>query len=212
MGVSTSLAWSPYPSDFEFINTDLDAISVPQHDGMITITTGGPPTPTPTPVSISGSIVYCSNPTPVPVPNVLLSLTGSASSTALSNGSGDYTFPALIAGGNYTVTPSKIALTIGSAGINTVDVIAVQRHYLGVALLNGCRLTAADVNENTVVNTVDVIAVQRFYLGLASGTASVGKYQFSPVSRSYNPLIGSQTSQNYDAVIFGDVAPPFVTP
>ena len=30
------------------------------------------------------------------------------------------------------MTPTKAALTPGSAGINTVDVIAVQRHFLNL--------------------------------------------------------------------------------
>ena len=42
-----------------------------------------------------------------------------------------------------------------------------------------------------------------------SGTANVGKYQFTPASRTY-PAVGSnQTAQNYDTLVFGDVAPGF---
>ena len=89
-----------------------------------------PPTPTPAPINISGTISYCSNPVPGPVPNVTLTLTGSASGSTLSDGSGNYTFSSLPSGGTYTVTPTKSALTPGSAGINTVDVIATQRHFL----------------------------------------------------------------------------------
>ena len=71
-------------------------------------------------------------------------------------------------------------------GINTVDVIATQRHFLVIGTpLAGCRLTAADVNGDTNVNTVDVIAIQRFFLGLTTGIANVGKYQFTPASRTY---------------------------
>ena len=124
----------------------------------------------------------------------------------MSNGSGGYLFPNLANGGNYTVTPSKAGLAPASTGINTVDVIGVQRHYLNVTLIPpGCRLTAADANGDLAITTVDVIAIQRFYLGLTTGTANVGKYQFAPASRSYSPLISNQTNQNYDALIFGDV-------
>ena len=144
------------------------------------------PTPTPTAVNISGAISYCSNPVPGPVPNVMLTLTGTMSTSILSDGSGNYTFSSLPSGGNYTVTPTKTALTPGSAGINTVDVIAAQRHFLNLGTpLSGCRLTAADVNGVGGINTVDVIAVQRFFLGLTTGIANTGKYQFTPVNRSY---------------------------
>jgi hypothetical protein len=165
------------------------------------------PTPTPTPVNISGTITYCSNPTLPPVPNVTLTLTGDASDSTLSDGSGNYQFSSLVAGGSYIVTPTKTALTPGSAGINTIDVVATQRHFLSLGTpLSGCRLTAADVNGNTVINTVDVIAIQRFFLGQVTGTANVGKYQFTPTSLSYLGIVTDQTAQNYDALVFGDVA------
>src|SRR5438045_3577259 len=114
-------------------------------------------------------------------------------------------------GGNYTVTPTKAALAPGATGINTVDVIAVQRHFLNLGTpLSGCRLTAADVNGDSSVNTVDVIAIQRFFLGLSTGIANVGKYKFTPVNRTYTGLTTNQTSQNYDTLVFGDVAAGFV--
>ena len=143
------------------------------------------------------------------MPNVTLSLTGTVSSSTLSDGSGNYTFSSLPSGGNYTVTPTKADLAPASAGINTVDVIAVQRHFLGLGTpLTGCRLTAADVNGSGGIDTTDVIAIQRFFLGQTTGIANVGKYQFNPVNRSYPGLVTNQTAQNYDTLVFGDVAFP----
>jgi hypothetical protein len=144
------------------------------------------------------------------VPNVTLNLTGDATGSTTTDLSGNYILSAP-AGGNYTVTPTKSALTPGSVGIDTVDVVAVQRHFLNIALLPpGCRLTAADVNGDTVIDTIDVIAIQRFFLVLSTGIANTGKYQFSPESLSYPAVSSNQTGQNYDALIFGDVAPGFV--
>ena len=108
------------------------------------------------------------------------------------------------------MTPTKAALTPGSAGINTVDVIAAQRHFLNLGTpLSGCSLTAADVNGNAAVDTVDVIAIQRFFLGLTTGIANVGRYQFNPANRTYSGIASDQIGQNYDTLIFGDVAAPF---
>ena len=170
------------------------------------------PTPTPTPlVSISGTVLYCSNPVPSPVPNVTLNLTGDSTASTTTDGTGNYTFSSLASGGSYTVTPTKAALPPGSAGIDTVDVVATQRHFLVIGTpLTGCRLTAADVNGDSAVNTVDVVAIQRYFLILSTGTANVGKYQFTPTSRSYLGIVSDQTAQNYDALIFGDVASHFV--
>ena len=99
------------------------------------------------------------------------------------------------------MTPTKAALAPGSTGINTVDVIAMQRHFLDLGTpLSGCRLTAADVNADSSVNTVDVIAVQRFFLGLSTGIANTGKYQFTPANRTYPGIVSDQTGQNYDTL------------
>jgi hypothetical protein len=128
----------------------------------------------------------------------------------MTDSSGDYLFSSLPSGGFYTVTPSKAARAPGSLGINTVDVVATQRHFLQIVLLSGCRLRAADVNLDNFVNTVDVVAIQRFFLGQTTGIANVGKYQFTPTNRSYAGIVSDQTGQNYDTLIFGDVASSFV--
>ena len=140
-----------------------------------------------------------------------MTLTGSMTDSQLSNGSGNYTFASLPSGGSYTVTPAKAARAPGSTGINTVDVVAIQRHFLNLTPLPpGCRLAAADVNSDATVNTVDVIAVQRFFLGLTTGIANAGRYQFTPVSRTYPAVATDQVGQNFDALVFGDVAAGFV--
>jgi hypothetical protein len=164
-----------------------------------------------TPSLVSGTVTYCPNPALPPVPNVTLTLTGSTLGSTLSDSSGNYTFTSLASGGTYSVTPSKAARTPGSAGINTFDVIAAQRHFLSLGTpLSGCRLTAADVNRDSAINTFDVIAIQRFFLGLTTGIAQTGQYKFTPVSRSYSPLVSDQSGQNYDALILGDAASGFI--
>jgi len=116
-------------------------------------------------------------------------------------------------GGNYTVTPSKANRPPGSAGINTTDVIAIQRHFLILGVpLSGCRLVAADCASPVGITTGDVIAAQRYFLVLTTGIGNVGRYQFSPTSRTYTPLSGNQTGQDFSAVVFGDVATPFAFP
>ena len=203
-GANTALTWRPPPDNFYFIDDNLDS-----HDpgstppGSITIQAAT--------INISGTISYCSNPSLTPVPGVTLTLTGDASGSTLSDGSGNYTLSSVPSGGNYTVTPTKAALTPGSTGINTVDVVAIQRHFLNLGTpLSGCRLTAADVNGLNGVDTVDVIATQRFFLGLSTGIANAGKYNFNPVNRGYTGVSSDQTGQNYNALVFGDVASSYV--
>jgi hypothetical protein len=137
----------------------------------------------------------------------VLTLTGSASGTTQTDSSGNYQL-AVIPGGNYTITPSKIPLAPSASGIDTTDVLAIQRHFFRQNL-TGCQAIAADVTGDGRVTTVDVIATQRFFIGLTTGIANVGRYQFSPPSRAYSGIGGNQTNQNYDTLIFGDVASHF---
>ena len=130
--------------------------------------------------------------------------------STLTDASGNYQFSGLSSGGSYIVTPSKAALLPATVSINTVDVIATQRHFLNVASLPpGCRQQAADANSDTAINTIDVVAIQRFYLGLSTGVANVGKYQFSPTSRAYLAIENDATDQNYNTYVVGDVTAPF---
>jgi len=203
-GANTALTWAVPPDNFYFIDTDLNGrppASAPP--GSITIQAAT--------LNISGTVTYCSNPSLPPVANTTLTLTGTSGGSTLTNGSGNYTLSSVPAGGNYTVTPSKAALAPASAGIDTVDVVAIQRHFLNLGTpLSGCRLAAADVNGAGGVDTVDVVATQRFFLGLTTGIANVGKYNFNPVTRTYVAPVSDQTAQNYDTLIFGDVATGFV--
>jgi len=141
-----------------------------------------------------------------------MTLSGSLTTSTVTDSAGNYTLSAS-PGGNYTVTPTKIGRLPGSNGIDTVDVTAIQRHFLQLGTpLSGCRLAAADVTQNGTIDTADVIAVQRFFLTYTTGIGQTGKYHFSPVNRAYNPLTDNQVAQNYDVIVFGDVATPFAIP
>ena len=208
VGAMSPLTWAPtcvnggQGNEFIFIDDNLSSYDPTQNNGLVAIQ--GPP------VNIDGTIIDCSNPVSGPVPNVTLTLTGGASGSTSSDSSGNYLFSGLPSGGTYTVTPSKAPLAPGSSGINTVDVIAVQQHFLGVTSLTGCRLAAADVNGDGQVNTVDVTAIVRFYLGQSTGIHNTGRYNFIPISRTYTGVLTNQPAQNYDTLVFGDVASPFV--
>src|SRR5436190_11549044 len=97
-------------------------------------------TATPSTVSVSGTVTYCTNPAIPPIANVTMGYTGTTSGSTTTNASGSYTLSGLTAGGSYTMTPTKAALPAGSAGINTTDVVAIQRHFLVLGTpLSGCK-------------------------------------------------------------------------
>jgi hypothetical protein len=162
-------------------------------------------------VSISGKVIYCGDSNPIA--GVTMTLTGPspAPSSTPTDALGNYTLANLTIGGSYTVTPSKAGLPAGSSGINTADVIAAQMHYLTVAILPpGCGRDSGDVNGDGLINTFDVVAIQRFFVGQPFGTASVGQYKFTPMSRSYPNIATNQTGQDYSAIVFGDIVAGFV--
>ena len=64
--------------------------------------------------------------------------------------------------------------------------------------------------SKTTMGMIAVVAIQRFYLGYSGGIANVGRYQFSPVNRTYSAITMSQTAQNYGAFVFGDVTSTYV--
>ena len=201
-GASTGLTWETSPNNFVYIDNALTAhspISTPP--GSITVLGQ---------MTIAGHISYCSNPAPGPVPGVTLTLTGDTTASTQTDASGDYELSSQVTSGNYVVTPSKAALAPTSLGITTVDVIATQRHFLGLTTLPpGCRLEAADVNSDNNISTIDVVAIQRFYLGVTAGFANTGKYKFTPANRSYSGGVATHNGEDYDVFVFGDVIAPF---
>ena len=220
-GEMSNLAWTGSPDDFEFVNSSRNTVSPFQGNGLITIT-GPTPTP-PSSVVISGRVGNCASPAPTATPpaspppptlpgapNVLMTLTGSSTATTLTDASGNYSFT-VPAGGSYVVTPSKSPLPGGSSGIITTDILAVQRHYLGIVSIPvGCRLSAGDVVPNSVVNGADVVAMQRFFNGYTTNIGSCGEYRFAPTGQSYSLITTDQTGQDYAVYVLGDVTPPFV--
>jgi hypothetical protein len=124
---------------------------------------------------------------------------------------GNYTLSNLTPGETYAVIPSKADLPPGSAGIDTVDVLATQRHYLTIAVLPpGCEREAADVTGEGRIDTSDVVAIQRFFLGRPFGTANVGRYKFTPANRTYEGIVTDQTDQDYGVLVFGDIVASYV--
>jgi hypothetical protein len=178
--------------------------------------------------SIEGTVTYWSAPcpSPRPVPNATMTLSGDASDSTTTDGTGYYIFPTVPAAGNYTVTPSRAAIPAGSwAGITTSAVIRVQQHFLGPPnpALTGCGLAAADVNEDTAVNTIDATGIQQWVVILPLPASNkTGEWRFVPGNRMYNTgVTTNQTNQDYDAYVLGDVlntgaafpvAPDRVTP
>jgi len=78
---------------------------------------------------------------------------------------GTYAFGQMPIGGDYELKPSKNDNHMN--GVNTLDLIMIQRHLLDIeALESPYKLLAADVNNSESLNGVDLVELRKLILGI----------------------------------------------
>lgn len=159
--------------------------------------------------SIAGTVFYGNTPAGQStkyVSGVLMSANNAFFATTNANGS--YLLDNLIAGGAYTVTPSK---TGNVNGITSFDATLVLRHVasggFGTNALNANQLLAADTNNSGDVTSFDATQILRYVAanGANANTGETGNWRFSPAPRSYNSVYSPLTNQNYEAILVGEI-------
>lgn len=112
-----------------------------------------------------------------------------------TNDEGQYFVEGLAAGGDYQIAPYKN--DDYANGLTLIDVIAIQRHIMGVELLTSpWQLIAADVNGSGSVTVSDLLQVQSIILGNAE-SFSIGKswmfidanHEFEDTTNPWNSTI-----------------------
>lgn len=149
---------------------------------------------------ISGAVSYCI--TPKPVPGTALNVTGSSTTTATTNTSGNYTLPNLNSG-NYTLTPAK---TGDVNGLASFDAALVAQSVVGIITLTSCQQLAGDTSNNGELSSFDAALIAQYVVGINNAASIAGTWKFVPPTRSYTNLSSNQTNQNFDAVLVGDVS------
>ena len=112
-------------------------------------------------------------------------------------------------------------------GINTVDLIKIQRHILGLERLDSpYKLIAADVNADSKVNGLDLVQLRKLILGVFSELPQNESWLFVPESHTFedvtNPwnfetevriedLLTTNMEADFTAVKIGDVNNSVVT-
>ena len=138
-----------------------------------------------------------------------------------TDATGDYLFPNLAIGNNYTVTPTKDINLLN--GVTTLDLVLITRHILGVQPLSSpYKMIAADVNHSNSISTLDVVNLQRVILGLDSEYNNNTSWRFVdmdfnfpvmtnpfasnfPEAISFNNLSTDELATDFIAVKIGDV-------
>jgi hypothetical protein len=152
---------------------------------------------------------------------VTITLSGDASATTTTSADGSYFFTNLVAGGNYTITPSSPLFTFEppartynalSANQTGADFVATRLTFSvsgrvteGVAGLGGVTITVARSSDNSTVGTM-VTASDGTYTvpGIPAGgnytvTPSLALYTFTPPSRTITNLVANQTNFDFAA-------------
>ena len=160
------------------------------------------------------------------IKNIKVKTTGTITDTLIT--SNKYLFSCLNSSGNYTIRPTKNNDITKANGINTTDVLFVQRHILNTTKLNSAyKLIAADVNGDKVVNATDLLRIKRLILGTdttftkGSGVNKVDRlwefvdsaYQFPDTANpfpfkdsiSFTNLTSNKINQTFIGVKLGDV-------
>ncbi len=99
------------------------------------------------------------------IPDYSLTLHGSGLDPEYSNGDGDYAFPPMPAGGNYIISTYNNNDVMN--GINTLDLILIQRHVLGLTPFDSpYKYIAADINNSEKVSGADILELRKMILGI----------------------------------------------
>ncbi len=156
-----------------------------------------------------------------PVEGVQVSLSGQSAATTYTILDGTYRFEQLDEGYDYTVAP--LLDTFHQNGVNTVDLIIVTKHILGVQPLDSpYKMIAADVNNSKSISILDLIQMRKLILGVdlkfpentswrfvrASYTFPVQSnpwFSEFPEVISINDLSGTLSNANFVAIKIGDV-------
>ena len=109
------------------------------------------------------------------ISDVIVEIAGVEGRDQMTEADGFYAFNDLRLGDFYRVTPTRDI--DHKNGINTIDLIIIQRHILGIAKMDSpYKIIAADVNNDNQVNGLDLVELRKLILG---------SYSEFPESRSW---------------------------
>ena len=98
------------------------------------------------------------------VAETVVNLEGTELAPAMTNELGKYAFPGMTMGGAYVVAPAKDKDDIN--GVSTLDLVMIQKHILGLTLLEGpYKKIAADINKDQNISASDLVELRKLILG-----------------------------------------------
>lgn len=150
---------------------------------------------------------------------VQVTLSGTTSTSTITNNTGNYTFAGLVSGGNYTVTPTtpnleytpanrvynNLTTNVTNADFTAIPVASISGRVTtpnGAAGLDGITVTLSGSSAATTTTAgggfYSFSPLTRF--GNYTVTPSGGNNTFSPPSRTFNNLNSAITNANFAAI------------
>lgn len=133
------------------------------------------------------------------VENIEVVLEGSPME-AMTNDSGEYAFPNMAPGGDYVINPYSNHDVLN--GVSTLDLISIQRHILGLELLDSpYKQIAADIDNNKTINGVDLVELRKLILGLYTELPANDSWRFVDKGYAFNNVenpLGESFTEDYE--------------
>jgi hypothetical protein len=109
---------------------------------------------------------------------------GSWSQMTSANGLFSFDLPA---GGDYSIAP--VLDENAANGVTTYDMVLIQRHILGVNMLNSpYKVIAADANRSGSVSTLDLVAIRKVILHLTDVFPNNTSWRFVAASHAFGSI------------------------
>jgi hypothetical protein len=134
-----------------------------------------------------------------------------------TNEEGNYVFRSLPVGVDYTIKPAKSGDYMN--GVNTLDLVQIQRHILGIDKLESpYKMIAADADDDGSIRINDILVLRRLILGVTDTISNVASWRFVDKSAkmeatpwpfneviSHGALSEDRMSDDFIGVKIGDV-------
>lgn len=154
------------------------------------------------------------------VEDVEVSVNTGSNPMVMTGPDGNFEFPALPIGDDFTVSPAMDAGLLN--GVSTYDIVLIKKHILGTESLGSpYKIIAADVNHSESVTTADLVAIQKAILQIEDSFPNNESWRFvdaayefpdpeDPFSEPFpevyniNNFAGNMDNVNFTAVKIGD--------
>lgn len=107
------------------------------------------------------------------------------SSLNYTNSAGIYTFNTITGNTDYSISVEKNYNSIN--GVTTADIVAIQKHILGKAILDKpYKLIAADANNSGAITSADISEIRKLLLGVIPEYTKNKSWRFVPKAYVFN--------------------------